>query len=102
MASPENKRLVADFDRDWPGVTRTREMLVLAEEFVPGELYHPSSRANAGTDEPRKVEMMQPLITRNVFRVRWLRIGPGMTDTISNPLPSRRDKGHRRHGKGAS
>jgi hypothetical protein len=35
MASPENKRLVADFDRDWPDVTRTREMLVLAEEFVP-------------------------------------------------------------------
>jgi hypothetical protein len=35
MASPENKRLVADFDRDWPGVTRTREILVLAEEFVP-------------------------------------------------------------------
>lgn len=27
------KRLVADFDRDWPGVTRTREVLVLAEEF---------------------------------------------------------------------
>lgn len=27
------KRLVADFNRDWPGVTRTREVLVLAEEF---------------------------------------------------------------------
>ena len=36
IASPENKRLVADFDRDWPDVTRTREMLVLAEEYVPG------------------------------------------------------------------
>lgn len=31
---PEMKRLVADFDRDWPGVTRTREVLVLAEELV--------------------------------------------------------------------
>jgi hypothetical protein len=28
----EIKRLVADFNRDWPDVTRTREMLVLAEE----------------------------------------------------------------------
>jgi hypothetical protein len=28
------KRLVADFDRDWPGVTRTREVLVLAEEVT--------------------------------------------------------------------
>ena len=26
------KRLIADFNRDWPDVTRTREMLVLAEE----------------------------------------------------------------------
>ena len=29
----EIKRLTADFDRDWPGVTRTREVLVLAEEL---------------------------------------------------------------------
>ncbi len=27
------KRLVADFNRDWPDVTRSREILVLAEEF---------------------------------------------------------------------
>ena len=27
------KRLVADFDRAWPDVTRTREILVLAEEY---------------------------------------------------------------------
>jgi hypothetical protein len=26
------KRLIADFDRDWPGVTRTRETLVLAQD----------------------------------------------------------------------
>ena len=26
-------RLVADFERDWPDVTRTREVLVLAEEL---------------------------------------------------------------------
>lgn len=31
----DNKRLVADFDRDWPGISRTREVLLLAEEFVP-------------------------------------------------------------------
>jgi len=32
--SGENmKRLVADFNRDWPDVTRTREVFVLAEEF---------------------------------------------------------------------
>ena len=29
----EMKRLVADFNRDWPDVTRTREALVLAEEL---------------------------------------------------------------------
>ena len=28
------KPLVAEFDRCWPEVTRTREMLVLAEEFA--------------------------------------------------------------------
>ena len=27
------KRLVADFDRDWPGVPRAREIMTLAEEF---------------------------------------------------------------------
>jgi hypothetical protein len=27
------KRLVADFDRDWPGVPRSREIMTLAEEF---------------------------------------------------------------------
>jgi|SRR6478609_276078 hypothetical protein len=31
--SEDMKRLIADFNRDWPDVTRTREMLVLAEEF---------------------------------------------------------------------
>jgi hypothetical protein len=31
---PEMKRLVADFNRDWPDVTRTREVLVLAEELA--------------------------------------------------------------------
>ena len=30
------KRLVADFNRDWPDVTRTREVLVLAEELGHG------------------------------------------------------------------
>jgi hypothetical protein len=32
----DTKRLVADFNRDWPDVTRTRETLVLAEEFAAG------------------------------------------------------------------
>jgi hypothetical protein len=31
---PEMKRLVADFNRDWLDVTRTREVLVLAEELA--------------------------------------------------------------------
>jgi hypothetical protein len=30
------KTLVAEFDRAWPHVTRTREILVLAEEFAAG------------------------------------------------------------------
>ena len=34
MNSEDLKRLVADFNRDWPDVTRTRELLMLAEEFV--------------------------------------------------------------------
>lgn len=29
----EMKRLIADFNRDWPDVTRTRETLLLAQEF---------------------------------------------------------------------
>jgi hypothetical protein len=29
----EMKRLVADFNRDWPDITRTREIFVLAEEI---------------------------------------------------------------------
>ncbi len=33
MGSSDMKRLVADFNRDWPDVTRTRELLVLAEEY---------------------------------------------------------------------
>jgi hypothetical protein len=32
MAGADMKRLIADFNRDWPEVTRTREILVLAEE----------------------------------------------------------------------
>ena len=27
------KRLVADFDRNWPGIPRTREIMTLAEEL---------------------------------------------------------------------
>jgi hypothetical protein len=34
MKGEDLKRLVADFNRDWPDVTRTRETFVLAEEFV--------------------------------------------------------------------
>jgi hypothetical protein len=33
MAGPHMNRLIADFNRDWPDVTRTREVL-LAEELV--------------------------------------------------------------------
>ena len=33
MKGDDMKRLVADFNRDWPDVTRTRETFVLAEEF---------------------------------------------------------------------
>ncbi len=32
LASDGFKTLVADFDRDWPGIPRTREVLTLAEE----------------------------------------------------------------------
>ena len=30
---PDMKRLVADFDRAWPGIPRTREIMTLVEEF---------------------------------------------------------------------
>ena len=33
MNGADMKRLIADFNRDWPDVTRTRETFVLAEEF---------------------------------------------------------------------
>jgi hypothetical protein len=33
MTCEDMKRLIADFNRDWPDVTRTRETFVLAEEF---------------------------------------------------------------------
>ena len=33
MNGADLKRLVDDFNRDWPDVTRTRDTLVLAEEF---------------------------------------------------------------------
>jgi hypothetical protein len=36
MKGEDLKRLVADFNRDWPDVTRTREMFALAEEFGVG------------------------------------------------------------------
>jgi hypothetical protein len=33
--APEKmKRLVADFDRDWPGIPRAREIMTLVEEFA--------------------------------------------------------------------
>jgi hypothetical protein len=35
MKGEELKRLVADFNRDWPDVTRSRELVVLAEEVGP-------------------------------------------------------------------
>jgi hypothetical protein len=34
MGGAALKTLVAEFDRCWPEVTRTREFLVLAEEFA--------------------------------------------------------------------
>jgi hypothetical protein len=33
MKGEDIKRLVADFNRDWPDVSRSRELLVLAEAF---------------------------------------------------------------------
>ena len=36
IGSEVNKKLVAEFDRAWPAVTRTREILVLAEELAAG------------------------------------------------------------------
>jgi hypothetical protein len=36
ISGADMKRLVADFNRDWPEVTRTRETFLLAEEFAAG------------------------------------------------------------------
>ena len=33
MNGEDMKRLIADFNRDWPDVTRTRDTFVLAQEF---------------------------------------------------------------------
>jgi hypothetical protein len=37
MKNEDRMRMVADFDRDWPDVMRTRETFVLAQEFVRSE-----------------------------------------------------------------
>jgi hypothetical protein len=34
VGGAEMQRLIADFNRDWPEVTRTRETLVVAETFA--------------------------------------------------------------------
>jgi hypothetical protein len=34
ITGAEMQRLIADFNRDWPDVTRTHEVLVLAQEFA--------------------------------------------------------------------
>ena len=36
MEGADLKRLVDGFNRDWPGIARTRDLLVLAEEFAAG------------------------------------------------------------------
>lgn len=36
VGGAEMKRLIADFDRDWPDVKRSRDILILAEEY-PGD-----------------------------------------------------------------
>ena len=69
---PEMKRLVADFNRDWPDVTRTREVLVLAEEL---------DAVNA------------PVLSRRRTIAGFFQ---------SNPVPARCDKGRWRQGKGTS
>ena len=50
MQGEDLKRLIADFNRDWPDITRTRETLVLAEEFGPSS---PSSRRKPGPPRER-------------------------------------------------
>ena len=49
MNGEDLKRLVADFNRDWLDITRTRELLVLAEEF--------SVRREDATDRETKVTL---------------------------------------------
>jgi hypothetical protein len=34
MKGEDLKRLIADFNRDWPDVSRTRDTFVLAQEFA--------------------------------------------------------------------
>jgi hypothetical protein len=36
MRGEDLKRLIADFNRDWPDVARTRDTLVMAQEFAAG------------------------------------------------------------------
>ena len=36
VGGAEMKRLIADFDRDWPDVKRSRDILTLAEEYPDG------------------------------------------------------------------
>jgi hypothetical protein len=36
MKGEDLKRLIADFNRDWPDIARTRDTLVMAQEFEAG------------------------------------------------------------------
>src|SRR6201986_3526280 len=44
MKGDDLKRLVADFNRDWPDVKRTRESFVLAQDFGVGSCRHSGAR----------------------------------------------------------
>ncbi len=73
------KRLIADFNRDWPDVTRTREILVLAEEVRRGVRHRHSGRASARTRNfaPTTSDFGFIAIGRRGAPTRWRR--PGMT-----------------------
>ena len=51
--APDMSRLVADFNRDWPEVTRTRELLLLAEEFGNYSVFQ---RSGAGSRQENASE----------------------------------------------
>ena len=82
---PELKRLVADFNRDWPDVTRTREVLVLADDHSSPVLEWTTRAATEGFE----VETVAQGIDGTLIELRGVQIAdlPQRMDLLCEGFP---------------